>query len=128
MEFLAILQQVTRPYWSPVHPRRYIKSTPVPGALRLSGWGLIYPDDIGAFNLLWLMSGVGGPPDDYKRYGYAATWVMAYGHTQARRWTLVETAARMPLREFSEHVDKVFGKNQNYGNLKTLGDALRLKV
>lgn len=128
MDFKAILQQIDRPYWSPVHPSQYIKEVKLPGLVRRSGWGLVYPDDIGAFNLLWLMSGVGGPPDDYKRYMFAVTWVMGHGHTQAGRWTLNEAAARMPLRAFSEYVDKEFGGAQHHANLQVLGDALRLKV
>ena len=124
MEFSDILLQVTRPYWSPVHPLQYIKEVKTIYHTRRSGWGLIFPDDIGAFNLLWLMSGVGGPPDDYKRYGYAATWVMTHGKMRIGRWTLTEAAARMSLRAFSKHIDER-AKGQDLG---ALSDALRLRV
>jgi len=121
MEFSDFLLQITRPYWSPVHPTYYIQRE----GKHLVGWGLCYPEDIGAFNLMWLMSGAGGPPDDYVRYSREALWVCGYSNFPLGRLTLGIAAATMPIKRFSAFLD---AHPQQTVLFEPLKDALRLKV
>ena len=107
MDFKAILSQVTRPYWSPVHPAQFTKprALPVTGKIVRIGWGTMYPTDIGRFNMIWLLSGVGGtPPDNYERYASLFHLIMQVQHVQLGRFSLIDTAARYPLVEFADRV------------------------
>ena len=115
MDFKSMLSQIERPYWSPMHPRHYIKGR--------VGWGIVYPDDIGAFNLMWLMSGCGQPPDDYARYSGAARWVLGYSNVFIGRQTIKDLAALRPLNRFA---DIIFSDPIEL--YEPLRDALRLRV
>lgn len=124
MNFQQYMAQIERPYWSPVHPRKYV-STGVSqsGKLIRMGWGVVYPDDIGAFNLMWLVSGVGLPPDTYKRYSEQATAVLQVSNYQLGRFSVKECAARMSIAAFADRV--------MYADLpvfQPIYDALRLRV
>jgi len=120
-DFKEILARLERPYWSPLHPRQYIKRDERTG-YRL-GWGCVYPEDIGAFNLLWLLSGAGAPPDDYSRYTPGLHIMLKSQHMHLGRHTLKEAAALLPLDRFADHV--FFSENPQ---LAPVAAALRLRV
>ena len=122
MEFSELMLQVTRPYWSPVHPTHYIQQR---STGRTVGWGLCYPEDIGAFNLMWVMAGIGGPPEDYMRYSEGSLWVCGVAHLPVGRWSLRNAAATMSIDRFSRHLD---AHPQDTKHLDRLKAALRLKV
>ena len=123
MNFKEFLVQVERPYWSPLHPRNYICRLEGAGRLKLQGWGMVFPDDIGAFNLMWLMSGVGAPPDDYRRYASLVSPVLQITHFTLGRFTLKHAAAVMPMGKFAERL--LLSGNPAF---EPVLDALRLRV
>lgn len=126
MQFTDFMLQVTRPYWSPVHPSKYIIEIRLAENIRRRiGWGLCYPEDIGAFNLMWVMSGIGGPPDDYLRYQEGSRQICSIAHLPLGFCTLRNAAAAMPIGRFSRYLD-VHGKGLTH--LEPLKAALRLKV
>lgn len=124
IHFEEFKAQYERPYWSPVHPSRYTKRT----HYGRTGWGILYPEDIGGFNLMWLLSGVGLPPDDYDRYTTIVAWVIEAGLNRYTlgRLTLKEAAAVLPINRFAEEVFvRIHPNRYGYGKL---ADALRLRV
>lgn len=121
MQFSDFMLQITRPYWSPVHPHKYI----LHDSGKAFGWGIVYPDDIGSFNLMWLVSGVGQPPDDYKRYSRLAVWVLGHGNDKVGGFRLRDAAALMSLRRFDALLSAHPKQTQDLQHIK---DALRLKV
>lgn len=125
MDFKDILRQVERPYWSPMHPKLYIKrGNATSGVSMLFGWGLCYPEDIGAFNLMWLVSGVGGPPDNYGRYAAQSKMVIALGsHYLTPQHTVNSAAALLPIGRFDKLITWI--ANPLHEPLRV---ALRLKV
>ena len=124
MDFKSLLNQVTRPYWSPVHPLKYVKRQTVDGTLFITGWGTVYPQDVGAFNLMWLMSGCSGPPDSYARYDSCMQPVLNASFALIGNCYLKDLAAMLPLDKFSERVTDA----SNPSLPSTLFDALRLRV
>jgi hypothetical protein len=126
MAFADILLQLERPYWSPAHPNKYIETTRVtPDAVRRTGWGLTYPDDIGAFNLMWLVSGVGLPPEGgYKRFAPLSTAALAQSlFPLAPNYSLKDAAALVPLQRFADLVAAARSPH-----LAVIENALRLRV
>lgn len=96
------VEQIKRPYWSPYHPSQYISKFVSRDGRRLilNGWGLLFPEDIGGFNLAWLVSGVGGPPADYGPYRTQTLWVAARSHWMVGDYQLRELAWQ-PLDRFA---------------------------
>lgn len=124
MDFKDILIQLERPYWSPVHPEKYRALTKLrSGQVVNTGWGWAYPHDIGFFNLIWLLSGVGLPPADYKRYAPLCMDIYAIQHDTLGRFTLKDTAARYTIDEFFWRIE--FAGNPRHASILA---ALRLKV
>ena len=64
------------------------------------GWGKLWPDYMGAFNLLWLLSGVSLPPPNYPPYLQVAAWVAAHSHYHVGGMPLAELAALRSLPRF----------------------------
>lgn len=124
MQFKDILNQVKRPYWSPMHPLHYVRHTRLTsGKIVRGGWGMAYPEDIGYFNLIWLLSGVGGPPDNYQRYAQLGLLILSMQHDSLGRHSVKDTAALRPLSFFSQAV--IAARNPNHEQLL---DAVRLRV
>lgn len=94
-----------RPYWSPAHPSKYILVERVNDNIcRRSGWGLLYPDCIGSFNLLWLLTGAGMPLESYKPYSEEAAWVASNLAKPVGKLQLNEAAALLTLSAFLKAV------------------------
>lgn len=121
--FKEILARLERPYWSPLHPRRYVKRIENGNRPQLIGWGMCYPEDIGAFNLMWLLSGAGAPPDDYNRYTTAVMFVLQCQDVMLGRRTLKEAAAMLTIDQFARDV-RLAASPQ----LAPIAAALRLRV
>ena len=96
-----------RPYWSPAHPSKYILVERVTDKLsRRSGWGLLYPDCIGSFNLLWLLGGAGQPLGSYKPYHDDAHWVADNLTKPVGKLQLNEAAALCTLPDFLHLIER----------------------
>lgn len=98
-----------------------------------TGWGLLFPEDIGAFNLLWLLSGVGGPPHEYNKFGESGLWVAQHanlllGRSDSRysQPSLSTAAALLPLAKFSVLVRQQPAVSQVF--LRPVISALALRV
>lgn len=124
MDYQDFLIQIERPYWSPVHPSKYIARETIKGSVFVFGWGRVYPDDIGAFNLMWLMSGVGGPPDSYSRYNPSIRPVFDVSFELIGNCYLKDLAGMLPLEKFASRVSAT----TNPRIPVELYDALRLRV
>ncbi len=124
MDLERYMSQITRPYWSPVHPKNYITTRRNPaGTITREGWGIVYPDDIGSFNLMWLVSGCGQPPNEYKPYAKAVRYVLTISHFPISGLTLKHRAASCTLNEFQQHVERA-----GQPVFDALLDAVRLRV
>lgn len=113
------MQWARRPYWSPSHPLKYVTD----GRYGRTGWGTIYNNDPGGFNLMWLLSGVGLPPDNYNRYTSSVLWVMQAPRFTLGRITLKEAAALHTINQFA---DQIFCACNPH--LEPVASALRLRV
>jgi len=118
------LVQIERPYWSPIHPSKYVAKETIKGVHYTFGWGLVYPDSIGIFNLMWLASGVGGPPDSYSRYMPSIGPVLDASFELVGGRYIKDLAATLPLDKFASRI----GATTNPRIPVELYDALRLRV
>jgi hypothetical protein len=98
VDFTEFMLRVEYPYWSPAHPTRYTAGSS-------KGWSALWPEDLGAFNLVWLLSGVSEPPPNTDTFVTRTRWAVANLNRPVQGETLRALAGRLPLREFAGMVE-----------------------
>lgn len=126
------ISQLRKPYWSAQHPSEYVRvHKSAKGTVIRSGWGLFFPDEIGVFNIVWLLSGVRHPPADYGPHFGEVDWALRYARQDVwlsglRKFAPLEEVATRPLGEFALIMSQQHVSTRR--QLHRLYDALKVRT